>query len=1183
MREEYLLYLKKIEIKGFKSFPDKTEIFFPKGLISIVGPNGSGKSNILDATRWVLGEQSMKTLRGEKLEDVIFSGTEKRKEMSHCEVSLLIDNADQKLNMDYSEVEIKRKAFKSGESQFFINNKLCRLKDIKELLLDTGIGREGYSIISQGKVNELVDGNPVHRRKVIEEAAGITKYRYRKEESQKKLDATKENLDRICDIYHEIERQVKPLKDQKEKAEKYLSVRERLIRSDVNRLLKESENVQEKIQSLQNDIDIIESQKSENQSRQKMFQQEANQLKVKIEHFSKKIQEIETKIETEESLIHSMSKEQAIFQERKENIEISVEKTCRTIEKIQEEKILLEQEHSIKKNLLDRLLKEMKDLEKDYIQKKATYEICKKQWDDSEKQLENNRVKIVEWMNEQSSIKTKSEFLSSEIERNREEYQSLTIEVKEFETVIQEIHAQERNSDETIEQLKKESDSYEKKLIQLKQASEDCDQKIRKEEQFLRNSEGALNGLLSKNDLLKKMDEEMEGISKGAKDLVQRSPVDGIINIVANVIKVRFGYERAIEVALGGSLQHVIVDKTSTAKDCIRYLKEKRSGRVTFLPIETISASAMKYQDIGMIASECVDYPPNLEHIIHYLLGKVVIVSTMDEAISISKKYHYRFKIVTVDGEVFHAGGSVTGGSTLHAIGVFTRRKSIEEYNEQIQKNRQDIEDIKNQIQNENQKKNKYQSEIIKISQEHLKISEKIQDEIQKKNQLFVELQYKKESFEKLKQRIQTLLIRQEEDTDILNKHLDEISVYENRLTELKLETSRIIQEREKERSDMESKESILRTCQVSQAQIQERIVSVENEEKNLQKQLSKLEKNKSLLSEEDQRERSLMTDLDLKIEKLHSQINSSKEIQSTLKTKISNIHHEKSPCIQQIEQIQTSLDYLEKSIIQQDSKKMKLELDKVRHEDHQQLILSRLEEEYQMDFDSALQMIDSEVNTSKKYIESLKNEIFSMGNVNLNAIEEFRQVNERYELYRSQKIDLEKSISVIEDLIVDLEKNMVIEFDKSFREVNEKFKQVFEILFGGGRAELVLSDQENLLTSTIEINVQPPGKKLKSVSVLSGGEKALAAIAILFAILIRKPVPFCILDEIDAPLDDANIYRFVKLLRELSVDTQFLMITHRRGTMEFSDYIYGITMQENGISKIVSLQLEEAQNYIES
>lgn len=1176
------MHLKKIEIKGFKSFPDKTEIFFPKGLISVVGPNGSGKSNILDATRWVLGEQSMKSLRGEKLEDVIFSGTEKRKEMNHCEVSLLIDNTDQKIDIDYSEVEIKRKAFKSGESQFFINNKPCRLKDIKELLLDTGIGREGYSIISQGKVDELVDGNPVHRRKVLEEAAGITKYRYRKEESQKKLESTKENLERICDIYYEIERQVKPLSEQKIKAERFLSLKEQLLRSDVNRLLLEFEELSKKRTILEERFHDLTHQISRNNDRKQEIMTEEAELQSRIEKLKSKTQQIKQQITDLETDIHAQTKEKAVLEERRENLILSLDKAKNAKAKTKDEIKLQKEKNTETEDSMTQLYEKLEILDREYSEKNASYQETKAQLEELEKDLENSRSMIVEWLNYQSSVKTKSEFLKERIQKNTQEFEDISDELNNTDSALQDIHAKKSIAENHIQALQEKTKNCQEDLEALQSKITNYDKEIKNTEDHIYRLKNTERDFLSKIDILTKLDEDMEGISRGAKELVRSAPVHGIINIVANIVKVNPGYEKAIEVALGGSLQHVIVENTSVAKECIRYLKEKNFGRVTFLPADTIVASPMKYDDIGILASNCVSYPESLTNIVEYLLGKVVVVNTIEEAISISKKYNHRFKIVTIAGEIFHIGGSITGGSSFHSAGVFTRRKSIQNDKEQLQKIRQELEILKDALQTKEKDKNLCLSESNKLSEEYLLLERKIQSENEYINQWIVQIQYEEEAKKKLFHHYEQALKQKEEDRMTLEECTQEIDHYEAKLTQLKEKTGEIIRSKETIEKESSTKEESIQSFRVEKARLSEIIISTENEKKIRTQHLSKLEEELLTLEKEEHQNQELLYHLTSDVQNIDSGIEHSQNQKTALQGEISDIEKETIPHTNQMLLLQKELKNLDQEMIQQNTHKIKLDSEQERLEDQTQNISEKLSEDYQMDLSKAYSLLDPSIDTSKKHIESLRYEMLSMGNVNLDAIEEFARINERYELYKAQKNDLEKSVETIEALIQDLEKNMIIEFAKSFKEINERFREVFKVLFGGGHGELILSDENDLLSASIDINVQPPGKKLKSISALSGGEKALSAIAILFAILIRKPVPFCILDEIDAPLDDANIYRFVHLLRELSNDTQFLMITHRRGTMEFSDYIYGVAMQENGISKIISLQLEEAQNYIE-
>lgn len=1176
------MHLKKIEIKGFKSFPDRTEILFPKGLISVVGPNGSGKSNILDAIRWVLGEQSMKSLRGEKLEDVIFSGTENRKGMTHCEVSLLLDNADRSLNVDYLEVEIRRKAFQSGESQFFINGRQCRLKDIRELLLDTGIGREGYSIISQGKIDELVNGSSLHRRRVIEEAAGITKYRYRKEESQKKLDHTRENLERICDVYFEIERQVRPLEQQKKKAETYLALREELRLSDVNRLLGEKETVEREREGIREKLRTIEEEMERKLSEREENLLSAEKLRQELQSLRDRIAQIEEKRQAVSAQIADLEREEAVLLERKEHTVRNLGR-IRKLQAESEEVLQKQQEEQVEqetewKNLLQRCEKARRE----HREKLSVYEEEKKRLENIEKSIESNRATIVEWMNRQAALESRIELLRISALQRQQSLEAAEEELRVSEQSAEEILSRLSFLVEKIRQTRESLSQCEKQMERKRQELEESGQRLREEEEALRLAEREEKDCSVRKNLLLKMEEEMEGIARGSRELLRNSGLPGIVDVVASALRVKTGYEKAIEAALGGSLQHLIISEAQSAKACITYLKEKKLGRVTFLPLDTVRGSTLDYKDKGIPAIFAVEYDPSLQSVMEYLLGRIVIVDTMDEAMEMSKKYQHRFKIATKEGEIFNAGGSITGGTLFHSTGILQRRRSIEECRERMEKLSEKMGKIQEKILREQLSRQRVESELENLLQERESRRRSLQEEEAQRAQGEVEENYRIEMKSKLQKQAEGLQRQKQEEAKTLLDCEEEIREYRQKLNSIKKETEDLLAKRESESRAAEAKEEEIRVCEIEKTRLEEQVLSAENAKRTSEKILAKSREEKENLALEESENLSLLREIEEELQRFEGEIALSKEGQAEAEGEQQKFQSLREPLEQSLQELEEAGQKSERETAELNTKKVRAEAEEGRYDYRLQAISDKIREEYQLEIEEAEKLRSEEADTSGRHISMLKSRIAEIGNVNLDAIEEFEKIHQRYLLYREQKIDLEDSVDKIDRLIRTLEKNMVSEFAKSFREINEKFGEVFRILFGGGRGELILTDESNWLESSIEINVQPPGKKLKSISVLSGGEKALSAIGILFAILKRKPAPFCVLDEIDAPLDDVNIHRFVSLLGELTTDTQFLTITHRRGTMESSDYIYGVTMEENGISKIVSLQLEEAANYIE-
>ena len=1177
------MYLKKMEIKGFKSFPDKTEILFPQGLISVVGPNGSGKSNILDAIRWVLGEQSMKSLRGEKLEDVIFSGTEKRKEMNHCEVSLLIDNKDKMIDIDYSEINIKRKAFKSGESQFFINNKSCRLKDIKELLLDTGIGREGYSIISQGKIEEIVNGNSQQRRRILEEAAGITKFRYKKEESEKKLNITSENLERINDIYKEVEKQILPLELQKNKAEKYLVLKEKLVVSDVSRLLKSYYSLEAELLKIKNSVIEFENTNIDYNSKLNLKETEIKTLEENFLHSEKLKNLVEQEHSELKNNLNNCLRIKDVDAQKIKNIEENLAKSYLQKQILSDEIKANEELFGQLAIKYDELINKKIELDSNQDNQRKRFETLESELKFINEQIETNRNKILSQMNEQSRLISRNEILLENINDLEQKQKLWKNDNLEIVNQIEDANIEIINTENIIDDISKEIDKINQTKSQLMKKITEINIKIESLKTYSNKINLQISENSSKVSLLKKMESDNEGLSKGVKETIANKDLKGICGAVANLIQVKPGYEKALEAVLGGQLQNIIIESSSDVKKTIEFLKENKLGRVTFLPMDTISGKDLSYSDSGLIAIDAVDYDQCYKNIFSYLLGRTVIVEDMNQALAISKKYKHAFKIVTKEGEIFNAGGSITGGSLFSSNSIFTRRKQITEYEQMLNVLNIKIQETKLAFEQNTKLSDELKIRLINVEEDNSKKNSEKNEVLQAQKTIKMQFEYLEKRLSNSNNEAELIEESLEAAKKTYKKEKSEAELYEVEINSMKAITNELINQKNLKSGIFSDEDNNMRLLDIEKARLIELINSKQREVTNIQviidknKETLKVNEIEALNNQHTKQEvESNNSLLDKEIVFLTENIN--KSIADIKKYMDDELNFKEA-----LNQEREALRIIEKDTILLESKIMKLESDKAKIDFQKISYIEKLEEEYSLSIEEAANKLDENADTTKSTIDSLKKLIQELGNVNIDAINEYDKVKERYEFYKEQKEDLEDSIKQINEIINNLEKNMIIEFTKSFHEVNLKFDEVFKILFGGGNGKLILSNEADILASDIEINVQPPGKKVKSISVLSGGEKALSAIAILFAIIMRKPVPFCVLDEIDAPLDDANIIRFISLLNILSEQTQFIIITHRRGTMESSEYIYGITMQDKGVSKVLSLKLEEAQNYIEN
>lgn len=1177
------MYLKRLELKGFKSFPTKTDVLFNEGITAIVGPNGSGKSNISDAVRWVLGEQSIKSLRGDKLEDVVFAGTDTKKAMNYCEVALTIDNSDKKLDLEYSEITIKRRAYRSGESEFFLNNKACRLKDIKELLLDTGIGKDGYSIIEQGKVDEILSNNPVNRRKVFDEACGISKYRYKKQEAERNLKNTKENLNRIEDIYIEIENQLKPLEIQQKKAVKYLEIKDKLKTLEVNSYIKEIEDLDKQVNESIDHNNLLLNQIKDVKVKKENLENSLTKSNEEIEDVDNKINKTVEYINTIKSVINKKYSELSVLNEKIKNCNNDILRNDNEItninEKLNNNKIELS---NLNKNK-DSVFNNLNDIKKQINEVELQNKNKKDNISNLIQDVENLKDEIISLLDSKQNSANKLSTLNANIENIEKRTETINTEINYIEKNIcdknEEILNYNTDKEEKlnlIEKLRQDYSEVDKNINSLKE-------EYKKVEKDIQHSKLKLNEFNSKLNIYIDMEKHYEGFNKGVKEVLKNKSLDGIYGALGQVISSSKEYEKALEASLGSYMQNIITKDENSAKLAINYLKKNNLGRVTFLPLNIIKSNKIDKSSIKSntkyigIASELVKFDNKYKNIIENILGRTIVISNMDEAIKFARETNHRYKVVTLDGEILNPGGALTGGTIRTNGNILSRKRLIEEFKEKIEVEKKSldlfdgnklklsndinlqsekIENIKLEL-SENDKKLVFINTSINKSNDELKSLEgnllKLQNE---KKGLAENLEYILTKTSSLKEDIDNIdkkHISNKDKIDKLNLKLKEFNdIYEvdrNKFDDLNIEYTklnqiyegiikdieRINKENQYQVSLLESVKIQLKDNKESKIKLQEQIKIETSEKENLENQT--IDENKKLNLQKEQKE-------------------SIKKNRDNLSIELKNIDR-------QFMKVQESLFKVENKI--------------ERLKTSQENYIEKLIEEYEITLEEAIKLKDESVVIDKKELESLKREIKNLGNVNIDSIKEYEEIKERYDFYSEQKKDLEESIDVIYKLIRELEDNMKKEFKEKFTLINENFKFVYKKLFGGGNGELKIVDKESILESDIEIVAQPPGKKMKNLNLLSGGEKALTAISILFAILLAKPTPFCILDEIEAPLDDANIYRFGEFLKELSKDTQFISITHRRGTMEVADYIYGVTMQEKAISKVISLQLKEA------
>ena len=1176
------MYLKRLELKGFKSFPNKTDIIFKEGVTAIVGPNGSGKSNVSDAVRWVLGEQSIKSLRGEKLEDVIFAGADKQKPMNFCEVALTIDNSDNKLNVDYSEVTIKRRAYRNGESQFYLNNKSCRLKDIKEILLDTGIGKDGYSIIEQGKVDEILSNNPVNRRKVFDEACGISKYRYKKNESERNLKNTKENLARINDIYVEIENQIKPLYNQQVKARKYLDLSEQLKKIEVNNYIREIQKIENQLKEINSQYEALIKELDNTDKSKIDFEESSKEINTQIEEVDKSIEKASEYINSIKSVIDKKDYEINLLNQSRENSSKKIQRNIEELEKINK---------SSKENKenLGKLYKEKENNEKNINELKSQLnifieknEINKNKIETLNEKIETLKDDIIELLNEKQDVSNKLTTLNANKDNIDQRNESIESEIKEIndkvkekEVLLEDLKEKINNKKEKLNDFKEKINNYYERLNSLKEENHNLSNKIQ-------NNNYSLKEYTSKLNVYIDMENHYEGFNRGVKEVLKNKNLKGIYGALGQVVTVEGKYEKAIEAALGAYMQNIITADENSAKAAINYLKHNKIGRVTFLPMNIIKSKKInniqsKTPFIG-IASDLISYDEKYRDILENILGRTIVIDNIDQGIKFARETGHKYKVVTLDGDILNPGGSLTGGSLKTSGNILSRKRLINEFNEKI--NNTKAENIA------------LEEKVLSIEKELVDCKENIKQyeeevKVLDKKLIFNNSSYSRyeEEVNSLKSSMKKLKTEKENLGSNLNYTMEKKAILENQIKDIdnnhaenKETIENLNKELNKENEIYENEKSKFDSINLQLTKDKEILKSQNADIERIKAYLNELSNKISLIDKENKDEESEIKEIDEKIiienrekENLKTQLNDNNKNLENKKIARENLKQKLDENNVKLKDIDKQFMELKESIFKVESRIEKLESNKEANN-------FKLFEDYNLTYLQAIELRDDEIEINKKILDTLKKDIKSLGNVNVDSIEEYKEIKERYDFYSEQKEDLQKSIEAIEEIIKDLEEHMKIQFKEEFAKINENFKYVYNRLFGGGEGNLTILDQANILESDIEITAKPPGKKMKNLSLLSGGEKALTAISILFAILLAKPTPFCILDEIEAPLDDSNIARFGTFLKELTSKTQFIAVTHRRGTMEAADYIYGVTMEQRAISKVIALSLNEAE-----
>lgn len=1181
------MILKALEMQGFKSFPDKTVLEFNKGITAVVGPNGSGKSNISDAVRWVLGEQSTKTLRGSKMEDVIFSGTDVRKAKGFAEVTLRLDNTDRSLNKDSDEVSVTRRYYRSGDSEYLVNGESARLRDVNELFMDTGLGRDGYSIVGQGKIADMVSPKASERRDMLEEAAGISHFRYRRGDAIKRLAQAEENLVRLRDILSELESRVGPLKAQSEKAQKFIVLAGERKNLEIGIWLNTIDKTGEKMRDQEHKIEIAEASHKEAQDELskigEMIDKAADgtrDINIKLEEirnsasgFEEKLSDIDSQIKVaENSILHNnetierINRDKAAENETEQNIDAAVSAARECIQKAEEQ--------------ISDATRQMDELSK----QEETYRLSSSEFSDRAAALSGEisalsvrladcRVTAETANSSIEEIRSRISAIDESMGTRKDDYDALLKRKADAEASLKEIQDEIVSVKNAIDGYTLRFENRGKKADSVKLAIDEKQRELHKGQDRVR--------------LLEDLEKNMEGYFGAVKAVMKesgRGALRGIYGPVSQLITVKDKYSAAIETALGAAVQNIVVDNETDAKRAMGFLKEHRAGRATFLPITAIKGRVLSEQGLDdqygfvSIASELVSYDNKYSEIIRWLLGRTAVAEDIDSAIAIAKKYSYRFRIVTLDGQVINAGGSMTGGSRVQNAGILSRGNEIERLKGSLASMQKELDGMLSDYKLLSEDASAAKAELEGAEGDLLRAKE---ENIRREG----ELKLASDKLASVSSGVKELL----EEKETLEKRIESVSsgaeAARSQIDELKETLENKEKELESITGDSKTLQKNREEVASKAAEIRLRIVSLQKDVEANTDEITRLKNRKTghldRLSELDGEIR----EIEEKNDELRALTERLSADEKALKANHGDAQNQINELISQRDELEKQANDLRLHERAKSEERERLSGDIARLEERKiamrneyDNLTSKLYDEYQLTRReaAALEIEIDDYSLAAKRLAELKSQIRALGSVNVSAIEEYKEVSERYEFLSGQISDVETSRAELNKMIDDLTGKMAEQFREQFNRINSCFGQTFIELFGGGKAELRLEDERDVLGSDIEIKVQPPGKNVQNINLLSGGEKGLSAIALLFAILKVTPAPFCIFDEVEAALDDVNVSRYAQYVRRMTKNTQFILITHRRGTMEEADVLYGVTMQEKGVSKLLELKTAE-------
>ncbi|MGV2941076.1 chromosome segregation protein SMC [Mesobacillus sp. LC4] len=1188
------MFLKRLDVVGFKSFAERISVEFVPGVTAVVGPNGSGKSNITDSIRWVLGEQSAKSLRGAKMEDIIFAGSDSRKPLNFAEVTLTLDNEDQSLPLDYNEVSVTRRVYRSGDSEYLINKQNCRLKDIVDLFMDSGLGREAFSIISQGRVEEILNSKPEDRRTIFEEAAGVLKYKSRKKKAESKLFETQENLNRVTDIIHELEGQVEPLKIQAAIAKDYLQQKEELEQIEVALTAYEIEELHGRWEQLSRQLE----QHKENEIKQSAGLQkkeaEIEKMRDQLAALDESVSDLQNVLLYASEELEKLEGRREVLKERKKNasqnkgqLEKNIEELTSSIEQLENQKAEYEQSVSV-------LAGEAAAFQKELQQKQEQLKLYS---EDVEHKIDSIKSDYIEVLNEQAGAKNEKIYIEQQLQQQAAKGFRLDNDNDRFVSVRDEINERKAEIEKKVASTQQELEEQARIFFEEQKKLESLRNNYEKQEKTLYQAYQYLQQAKSKKEMLEEMEEDYSGFFQGVKEVLKArdTRLQGIEGAIAELIQVPKQYETAVETALGGAMQHIVVQNEENARAAIQFLKQKSFGRATFLPMSIIKGKYLASSQLALLsgnsayigtAAELIQFDQKYAEVVKNLLGNVVIARDLKGANEIAKMLQYRSRIVTLDGDVVNPGGSMTGGAVKQKSSSLLSRKG-------------ELEDLTNKLADMEEKTSSLESKVRSLkaetqaSEARLEELRKAGEELRFKQQGLkgdlreVELEQKNINerlsvYDSEKTQLDTDKVKLEsrlvELDGLLAKYRENLLQFDKeieRLTELKNSNSTSKDTLVSEISDLKIS---LASKKEQLSHVKEKLDSAVNQAEDQSRKLDILKEDLSLLSSEMTDSSSGETQLEEAARRKLQDKNETLKLISSRRNERMELQNKLEDQELESKELRRILKGINEVLRDEEVKlnRLDVELDNK---------LAHLREEYLLSYEAAKEQYPLTIpaDEARRKVKLIKMSIEELGTVNLGSIEEYERVSERYEFLLEQKNDLQEAKDTLFLVIEEMDHEMKKRFEQTFTAIRSHFESVFQALFGGGRADLRLTQPDDLLNTGVEIVAQPPGKKLQNLGLLSGGERALTAIALLFSILKVRPVPFCILDEVEAALDEANVYRFAQYLKKYREETQFIVITHRKGTMEEADVLYGVTMQESGVSKLVSVRLEDSNELVKA